>query len=520
MLIPENATQGMSSPAQPLLPITGSALADLYACERRFHNDLLADPADRDPVNGFVELLWRNGSRHEAEIIAQLGSDVVDLRAVPHAGRMNATLAALSAGARVVVGARLELGDRFGMPDLIVLEDGAHYAGDIKSGTPFAANGTDAKSAYAAQIGFYAGLLADLGVGSGDRAFVIGDDGVPAWFDLGVTASRGGRSIARMVEELTDLARVIRDGAVLATPAASAACGMCVWKSTCSAMLYAADDPTLVAGLGRAARSALAPVARTVAELAALPLTDGPKVKGVGPERMATFVERARLLHQPDAGAYATRPLGLERRHHELHLDLETDPTNGNLVYLHGIHERIGTGPDAVERYVHFLAPDRESERNAFADAWAYLTADPTALVTTYSAFERTTYRLLQRRYPEIASEADVEELFRSPRSVDLYFDAVFPATVWPTGSMGLKAVARHLGFDWRDKAPSGAGSIGWFVEWQETRDPALLKRILEYNADDCIASSVVLDGLIALPVRGPLDWPPAAAATDRERER
>jgi predicted RecB family nuclease len=489
-------------------PITGSALADLVSCERRVHNDMHADPAGRDQVNGFVELLWRNGSRHEGRIIAGLGDGIVDLREVPLDGRMAATLHAMSSGAHVIVGARFELGDRVGMPDLVLLEGGVHYAGDIKSGAPFAANNVDPKKPYAAQIGFYARLLADLGLGSGERAFVIGDDGVLVWFHLEAPISRGGPTIATFVERLTAMARGIHDGTMIATPAASAICGMCVWKSICRDELAACDDPTLVAGLGRAARSALSPVAATVAALAALPLVDAPKVKGVGPERLATFVERARLLVTPGAGAYATRALRLARRHRELHLDLETDPTDGNLVYLHGIHERVGIGPSAEERYVHFLAEDHAGERDAFAAAWGYLTADRSALITTYSAFERTTYRVLQRRYPEVATEAEVEELF-AERAVDLYFDAVFPATVWPTGSMGLKSVARHLGVEWRDKAPSGAGSIGWFVAWRETGDPDLLTRILTYNCDDCIASSVVLDGLIALPVRGPLPWPP-----------
>lgn len=42
------------------------------------------------------------------------------------------------------------------------------------------------------------------------------------------------------------------------------------------------------------------------------------------------------------------------------------------------------------------------------------------------------------------------------------------------------------------------------------TRDPGVRQRILDYNADDVRASAVVLDGLRALPVSGPIAWPPS----------
>ena len=34
--------------------------------------DVFGDPADRDPINAFVELLWKRGSAFEDEVIAEL----------------------------------------------------------------------------------------------------------------------------------------------------------------------------------------------------------------------------------------------------------------------------------------------------------------------------------------------------------------------------------------------------------------------------------------------------------------
>ena len=88
----------------------------------------------------------------------------------------------------------------------------------------------------------------------------------------------------------------------------------------------------------------------------------------------------------------------------------------------------------------------------------------------------------------------DIEELFTHPRSVDLYCDVVTKATEWPTHSHSIKALAKYLGFAWRDVDPSGAASIEWYHRWVEERDPAVRQRILDYNEDDCLATAVLLD--------------------------
>ena len=82
---------------------------------------------------------------------------------------------------------------------------------------------------------------------------------------------------------------------------------------------------------------------------------------------------------------------------------------------------------------------------------------------------------------------------------IDLYFDVVLKHTEWPTKDYSIKTLARFLGFDWRDTDPSGAASIEWFDQWVKSSDPAIKERILQYNEDDCIATRILLDGLMRL---------------------
>ncbi len=116
-----------------------------------------------------------------------------------------------------------------------------------------------------------------------------------------------------------------------------------------------------------------------------------------------------------------------------------------------------------------------------------------------YSKYERTIWRKLQERYPDVVSKEEIEDLFSPDNSVDLYYDVVKPKTEWPTRDYSIKTLASYLGFSWRDTDPSGASSIEWYHRWVETGDEGIRRRIIEYNEDDCVATRVILDGIRAM---------------------
>ncbi len=509
---PASAT--VAATATSITPVTATMLGNIVRCEMRAMLDVHGEPADRGEVNGFVEMLWDQGNRHEAAIIDSLPGRVMDVRDVPLNDRYAATVAAMATDVDWIVGARLIFEDLEGRPDLLSRDGGVWRAGDIKSGGAYQPNGRDPRREYAAQVGLYGLMLHGLDAGEGGRVFVVGSDGDLVWYEMNAPISRGGPTLLEFVTDLLHRARRIRDGVETTRPALSSVCGLCVWRSTCKTMLVDTDDLTLLPGLGRSIRGSLETVARTVAALAEVDvegLTDRKgrsSVPGVGAGRLTTFRERARVLAS-GAAPFAFEPLGLERRDLEHHLDLETDPTSNDFCYLHGVWRRRREQGLDVEDYVHFLAEDPSQEREAFAAAVDFLDADRNALITTFSSFEKTTYRRLAQRYPEVGVDR-VEALFHPGRCIDLYFDVILKSTHWPLNSLGLKAVAKFLDFDWDDPDASGAASIKWFVEWSESRSPELLERILKYNRNDTIASRVVFDGVMGLPVMPSLPWPGA----------
>ncbi|HQH27515.1 MAG TPA: TM0106 family RecB-like putative nuclease, partial [Oligoflexia bacterium] len=187
----------------------------------------------------------------------------------------------------------------------------------------------------------------------------------------------------------------------------------------------------------------------------------------------------------------------------ELFFDVEVDPMR-DICYLHGFVERNGRD-NSGERFVFFFSEkaDDDQERSAFAGAWQYLAKCRPCAIYYYSKYERTVYRKLQQKYPDVCTADDIEALFDPSTAVDLYFDVVKKSTEWPTWDHSIKTLAKYLGFQWRDPHPSGAASIEWFDKWIQTGDPAVRQRILDYNEDDCRAMRVLRDAIEDLAILG-----------------
>jgi predicted RecB family nuclease len=95
-------------------------------------------------------------------------------------------------------------------------------------------------------------------------------------------------------------------------------------------------------------------------------------------------------------------------------------------------------------------------------------------LIYYYSLYEKTTWRKLQKRYPDVMTEADLENMFSPDVAMDLYLGVVKSKTEWPTSDYSIKMLATYLNFKWRDKEPSGAASIEWYHRWVESGDLAI----------------------------------------------
>jgi predicted RecB family nuclease len=175
---------------------------------------------------------------------------------------------------------------------------------------------------------------------------------------------------------------------------------------------------------------------------------------------LETFQERAKHLNQPGTGPYLGNKTNLPLSEIELFFDVETDPMS-DICYFHGFVERHDQDAGS-EKYISFFAnqPTPKDEHRAFKKALEYNQNCQPCLIYYYTPYERTTWRKLQKRSPEIMTEADLENLFSPDVSMDLYLDVVKSKTEWPMNDYSIKTLATYLFFKWRDEEPSGAASI------------------------------------------------------------
>lgn len=200
--------------------------------------DAFGDTAERDPINAFVELLWKRGTAFEDEVIAGLTGKLpfVNLRPFAGAEKERKTLEAMQSGAPLIYGGRLAAGDLLGDPDLLRRDGGGYMPGDIKSGRGEEGgdedNGGKPKLHYAVQLALYVDLLERLKFSAGQRGFIWDIHRTEVIYDL--IGPRGPKTPTSLWDEYQAAlseARAIYAQTEKTLPAYATSCKLCHWYS-------------------------------------------------------------------------------------------------------------------------------------------------------------------------------------------------------------------------------------------------------------------------------------------------
>ena len=482
--------------------ITASKIYDYIKCPHKVWRDVYGPQEEKiKEISPFVQLLWDRGVLHEADTINKMG-EFVNIGEGSLEERNAKTLEAMKAGTPLIYQGVIKYNELLGIPDLLKkMPDGFYMPMDIKSGCGMEGGDEDLgdegkpKKHYALQLCVYAEALIGIGFAKDKKGYIIDIDGkevdydLEAWWDAYQQAKN---EVQNLIENR-----------VKNKPAYGGNCRQCPWYKSCKKWCQETDDLSNIFYLGRSKRDIMNEELGVMSveqlskvkleEMIARKKQNKSFLKGFGEKTLEKLIKRADLLTNVKEPVIYNR-IDFPVVSYELYFDIEDDPTR-DFVYMHGVYERH----DGKERFVSFVAKDYTlgSEKDAWAEFWEYINSLPKNdfSVYYYSQHEKTTYKRMQGRYPDVVTMQQIEDFFALPNVIDLYA-IIFKNTDWPLASYSLKDIAVYLGFKWRDETPSGALSIEWFNKYLENKDPKELERILLYNEDDCKATAVIKDFL------------------------
>ncbi|MEW6325931.1 MAG: TM0106 family RecB-like putative nuclease [Nitrospirota bacterium] len=471
--------------------ITASDLYNYTKCHHKVYLDANGNPAEKGEVSSFARLLWEMGLQTERDYLGRFGGvEVTDLsRKTPEAAWVG-TAEAMRQGDALIYQGCLIHGRYRGRPDLLIRSDDApsawgdyHYEPvDIKAGRGWEERDgkvTGFKQHYAFQLLFYRDLLQAIQGYVPPKARIINVDQEIEEFDPAVFEATY-RAAKAHVERLIA-------GEEASEPVLGSQCTQCEWFQRCYDWVEREQDPTRVFFVGKTKFGLKQAGVRTVADLARIDIDKHLEPPHKIPRMGRASLERARrragvvLRGEPEI-----RPgYAFPEASTEVYFDIEDDPTRA-VTYLYGLLE-VGRGE--APRFRYLLAEHPNEEERAVREFWDYLGRMEGAVYYVYSPKERTTLRRLMEKY---GLDREVYERYVRAE-YDLYQKLVVDYSDWPTFSYGIKQIAKQIGFSWRDPDPSGVNSIVWYNDFLS--DPTrreVMRRILEYNEDDCRAMVAV----------------------------
>ena len=161
----------------------------------------------------------------------------------------------------------------------------------------------------------------------------------------------------------------------------------------------------------------------------------------------------------------------------QVYLDIEGIP-DSNSYYLIGVLTVSG----GREVFQSFWADQNSEETETFSQFAAAVCQLGDFRVLHFGDYENVALRRMKSRLPE-SLHPRIDAILERATNV---LSVIHPHLYFPTYSNGLKDIGRFLGFERANEDATGLQTIVWRKTWNETRDPDIKARLLQYNQDDC----------------------------------
>jgi predicted RecB family nuclease len=478
--------------------INAEHLLQYQRCKRRPFLDINADKSQRDARNDLLTKLQQDKTAYQQGILAELSYEQPKYPPRDYAAGQAATLELMQRGVEYIyqgvllsnyqdwVETASEKYTLLSRPDLLVKQPGESCFGDWMYVPANIELGKRPKQEYQAVAAFHAQTLAT----------VQGVAPNTAWLLLRTKDNAYSVDLAKWTPQMLQILEEFIESLQLSEAPemfiSRQKCNLCHWHSQCYAIAQSKKHLSLLPGVTPVRYAQLQAISLTTLESLAntcpttledLPGFDSTVAAKLVIQAQSVIEKRPLILsnHRRTEEITFTSPI-------ELYFDIEAQP-DLELDYLLGV--LVVDRKNNTQQFYSFLAETPEAEElvwRQFLDlVWQY----PEAPIYHFCVYEFDTVKRLAKLYR--TPNSSVKPVLN--RFVDVY-EQLIQSVALPVESYALKAIARWLGFEWRDQEASGAKCIYWYDQWLETGDRTFLEMIQRYNEDDCHATRNVKDWL------------------------
>ena len=508
--VPRSTPKGSKKCHPKGMLLSAETLLFYQRCPRRAFLDVYGDVRHKEPESDFLLKLRQDSQAHRQEILASLTYHQPSYPRSNWLAGSQATKELMQQGVeRIYRGVLLTEwsggATLVSVPDLLVKQPGESNFGNWRYEASNIKLGKRSKIEYQIVGAFDAQVLADVQGVWPDTTWLLLRKRAPHPVNL-------AQRVPEMHQVLKDCISTIRDRRAPEVFISRQRCSLCHWYTSCHTVAEKERHLSLLPGITPNRYEQLQKIEITSLEdLASIQVdllvpvmgediaeqlvwqaqsTLGNRAIWKG-KRVSSFIVPSPVTstlklnrHAPDARipSYLTSNV-------EFHFDLEAEPEL-DIDFLFGVLaiDRV----KGTEKFYPLIAEKPEDEEKVWAQFLEVVGMYPDAPIFHFCDYEVKTTSKLAKRYKT------PDSLWKPllDRFVDVHL-WMTQTVVLPVESYALKAMARWIGFEWRDPSANGAQCICWYNQWLETGERRYLEAIVEYNEDDCRATYRVKEWLV-----------------------
>ncbi len=287
-------------------------------------------------------------------------------------------------------------------------------------------------------------------------------------------------SLSAAVRDTVDQIQAINEATKAPPLLLNRPCAECEFRRRCRAEALEKDELSLLGGLS--AKEVAGLYARGIFTVTQYSYTFRPRrMKRAAEGKGSKHDHSLQALAVREATVYVTHRPELPGGKAALYLDVEGLP-DADSYYLIGLTVVEG----ASRRHLSFWSNGALEEASIWAALLAAVQPIADFVLFHYGGYESKFLERMEARYG-----GDVGLIARLKAHSINVLSLLHTRVYFPVHSNDLKSVAGCLGFRWSTAGASGLQSIAWRRGWEETGDESLKRLLLDYNQEDCSASSL-----------------------------